>query len=611
MKASPYLIAEGLSVQRGTRQILDEVSVGIHPGDRIGVVGRNGSGKSTLLAALTGEPTDSGRLAAAAGIEIAMVGQRDDLPGDTVRQCLVGDRPAHEWASDPSVRAVLGGLVGGLDAPLFSAGLDTNVSGLSGGESRRIALASSLIRPWDLLLLDEPTNHLDLEAVGWLANHLKSLPSGRRAFVLVTHDRWLLDEVTSTTWEVTDGHVAEYQGGYAAHVLAKAQRDEQARTTESKRRNLMRKELAWLRRGAPARTSKAKFRVDAAEELIANEPPPRDSLALHRVATTRLGKTVIDVEDMTLRPQLNLDSVLEQATWNLGPGDRIGLLGPNGVGKTTLLRLLLGVDPPPTTGFVRRGKTVAAAVVDQRLSSADSDDRVSPWLKRTAEHAVVTTGKELTSTQLLEAFGFLGDAAWKRLGDLSGGERRRLEFLRVLLTGPNLLLLDEPTNDLDIDTLTVIEDLLDDWPGTLVVVSHDRYFLERTCDDVFVMLGDKKLRHAPGGVTEYLELRAQAAASSPPPSDIPDNQTRAHGNGSFERPARGSSQERYLRKQLAKLERQLSKLESLQAHLHQELAEAATDPPRLIALSKQLRENEDNQQQLEDEWLKASEELDG
>ena len=299
MKPSPYLVAEALSVQRGTRKVLDEVSVGIHPGDRIGVVGSNGSGKSTLLGALNGEPADAGRLAAASGIRIAMVGQSDELPGSTVRECLVGDRPAHEWASDASVRGILTGLVGGLDAPIFRDGLDTGVDGLSGGESRRIALVRALIQPWDLLLLDEPTNHLDLEAVSWLAAHLNSLPSGRRAFVLVTHDRWLLDEVTRSTWEVTNGKIAEYQGGYAAHILAKNQREEQERAAESKRRNLMRKELAWLRRGAPARTTKAKFRVDAAEELIANEPPPRDSLALHRVATARLGKTVIDVDDMT------------------------------------------------------------------------------------------------------------------------------------------------------------------------------------------------------------------------------------------------------------------------------------------------------------------------
>ena len=611
MKPSPYLVAEALSVQRGTRKVLDEVSVGIHPGDRIGVVGSNGSGKSTLLGALNGEPADAGRLAAASGIRIAMVGQSDELPGSTVRECLVGDRPAHEWASDASVRGILTGLVGGLDAPIFRDGLDTGVDGLSGGESRRIALVRALIQPWDLLLLDEPTNHLDLEAVSWLAAHLNSLPSGRRAFVLVTHDRWLLDEVTRSTWEVTNGKIAEYQGGYAAHILAKNQREEQERAAESKRRNLMRKELAWLRRGAPARTTKAKFRVDAAEELIANEPPPRDSLALHRVATARLGKTVIDVDDMTLRPQPELDPVLEGTTWNLGPGDRIGLLGPNGVGKTTLLRLLLGADPPPTTGFVRRGKTVSAAVVDQRLSSTDSDDRVSPWLKRTAEHALITTGKELTSTQLLEAFGFTGDAAWKRLGDLSGGERRRLEFLRVLLTGPNLLLLDEPTNDLDIDTLTVIEDLLDDWPGSLVVVSHDRYFLERTCDDVFVMLGDKKLRHAPGGVAEYLNLRANLKAAATSPSAAAADSPQISDQESPTKPARGSAEERELSKRLAKLERQISKLEKHRQDLHQQLAAAATDPPRLVSLSKQLKEDEEKQQLLEEEWLMTSEKLDG
>lgn len=612
MKPSPYLVAEDLAIRRGTRMVLDGVSVGVHPGDRIGVVGANGSGKTTLLEALAGAETDSGRVSLSGESRVAMVGQHDRLAGSTVREAIVGERSDHEWASDPNIRSVLTGLLGDVTVPLLSAGLDTATSGLSGGESRRVALAATLIKPWEVLLLDEPTNHLDLEAVGWLAQYLNAIPRGRKAVILVTHDRWLLDEVTTQTWEMVSGEIASYQGGYAAYVLAKAERRQQQQATESKRRNLARKELAWLRRGAPARTSKPKFRIDAAEALIANEPPPRDSLSLHRVATARLGKTVIDVENLTLRPNVGLTPVLEDVTWNLGPGQRIGLLGPNGAGKTTLLRLLLGKEPPPTEGFVRRGKTVAAAMVDQRLSEMDPDDRVGTWLKRTAEHAIVTTGQELSSSQLLESFGFTGDAAWKRLEDLSGGERRRLEVLRVLLTGPNLLLLDEPTNDLDIETLTVLEDLLDEWPGSLVVVSHDRYFLERVCDDIHMMTGDRKLRHAPGGVTEYLNLRKVAARQKKVATDI--ETTTAHAAAEANSPAKpapGSAKERELRKSLSRIERQLKRGETEQQRLHGELADAATDPERLLDLTAQLREQEQLQSDLEEEWLLISEQVDG
>ena len=612
MKASPYLVAEDLALRRGTRMVLDGISVGVHPGDRIGVVGANGSGKTTLLAALAGGETDSGRVSMSGDSRVVMVGQHDRLPGATVRAAIVGDRSDHEWASDPNIRSVLTGLLGGVTAPLLSAGLDSATEGLSGGESRRVALAAALIRSWDVLLLDEPTNHLDVEAVGWLAQYLNSIPRGRRAVILVTHDRWLLDEVTTQTWEMVSGDITSYQGGYAAYVLAKAERRQQQQAAESKRRNLARKELAWLRRGAPARTAKPKFRIDAAEALIADEPPPRDSLTLHRIASARLGKTVIDVEHLTLRPGADLAPVLEDVTWNLGPGQRIGLLGPNGAGKTTLLRLLLGEQPPPTEGFVRRGKTVAAAMVDQRLSELDPDDRVGTWLKRTAEHAVVTTGQELSSSQLLESFGFTGDAAWKRLGDLSGGERRRLQVLQVLLTGPNLLLLDEPTNDLDIETLTVLEDLLDEWPGSLVVVSHDRYFLERVCDDIYVMTGDQKIRHAPGGVAEYLDLRREMQAGKGTTrllAPAPDAESTA--TGPPQRPAPGSAEERELRKSLSRVERQLQRNETEQQRLHSELAAAATDPEQLLALTAELRKQEQLQSDLEEEWLMISEQVDG
>ncbi len=615
MKPSPFLVAEQIWVRRGTRMILDGVSVGIHPGDRIGVVGRNGGGKSTLLHALAGATLDAGRVTVSGSTRVRLLDQHDSLPFGDVRSVLVGDRPDHEWASDPAIREVLTGLLGGPQAPLLAQGLDTPTAGLSGGESRRVALAATLIGSWDVLMLDEPTNHLDIEAVAWLARHLRGMPKGRRAVVVVTHDRWLLDAVTDDTWEVVDGKVEAYEGGYAAYVLAKAERQRRVRTEDAKRRNLMRKELAWLRRGAPARTSKPKFRMDAAETLIGDEPPPRDPLTLHRVASTRLGKTVLDVENLTLCPAPGLPPVLQQVTWTLGPGDRIGLLGPNGAGKTTLLRLILGIEPPVSTGFVRRGKTVAPAIVDQRLTDSDPEDRVKPWLERTAQHALVTTGKELTTSQLLESFGFTGDAPWKRLGDLSGGERRRLEVLRVLLTGPNVLLLDEPTNDLDIDTLTVLEDVLDNWPGTLVVVSHDRYFLERVCDDIWMMLGDGRFRHAPGGVAEYLRLRSSGAGSAeqakpPRPGQPPDGQAAGGGTPS-DRPAPGSAADRQLRKSLARIERELARTEHTQQQLHVQLAGAATDPDRLITLTGELREQEQHQESLEDEWLDICERLDG
>lgn len=599
MKPTPFLVAENVVVQRGTRVILDEVSLGVHPGDRIGIVGRNGGGKTTLLRTLAGlaEP-DAGRVTRTGDVTTALVSQIDALPGDTVRDVLVGDAPEHEWASDSRVRDIMTGLLGDVTASFYRDGLQTALAGLSGGELRRVALAAALIRQPDVLLLDEPTNHLDIESVHWLAGHLRAWPGGRRALVLVTHDRWLLDEVTTQTWEVVDGSVESYEGGYAAFVLAKAERDRRSATEAAKRKNLVRKELAWLRRGAPARTSKPKFRIDAAETLIADEPAARDSLNLQRVATARLGKTVIDLEDVSLRPGPDLPEVLHRQTFLLGPGDRVGLLGPNGAGKTTLLRLLLGgADVPPSEGFVRRGKTVQPAVLGQRLADLDPEDRVLPWLKRSGEHVVVTSGDELTASQLLEMFGFTGDAPHKRLGDLSGGERRRLELLRILLSGPNLLMLDEPTNDLDIETLTVLEDVLDTWPGSLVVVSHDRYFLERVTDDVWTMLGDGRLRHLPGGVTDYLQLRA-APTSRPRP-----DATAAPTEG------RNSADERQLRKALTRVERQLERVAKDKDRLHLALAEAATDPDQLVTLGSQLKSLQDREAELEAEWLAAAEDL--
>jgi len=589
--------------------ILDDVSLGLHPGDRIGIVGRNGGGKTTLLTTLAGiASVDGGRVTRTGRTTVGLVIQADSLRGETVREVIIGDQEMHEWAGDSHARDVMTGLLGGTEAPLLSAGLDTPIAGMSGGESRRVALAATLLQQPDALLLDEPTNHLDIEAVQWLAGYLNALPA-KRAIAVVTHDRWLLDEVTSQTWEVVDGTVQQYDGGYAAFVLSKAERQRRGSVIDTKRRNLVRKELAWLRRGAPARTAKSKFRIDAAEEMISNEPPPRDSLALHRVATARLGKTVLDVENLTVWPADGVPEVLHDITWGLGPGDRIGLLGPNGAGKSTLLRLILDKDPPPFTGNVRRGKTVVPALVDQRLGTVDTEARVLQWLQQAGERVVVTSGDELTSSQLLESFGFTGDSAWKRLGDLSGGELRRLHLLRILLAGPNLLMLDEPTNDLDIETLNVLEDLLDTWPGTLVVVSHDRYFLERVCDDVWALLGDGDLRHLPNGVDEYLERRAGRPPGAEQPTPAKKATPTTQATPDTHAPTAGSAEDRQLRKEVARLERALTKAHTQKRRLHDQFAQAATNPDELAVLTKKLAELEATEAQLEDDWLIASESL--
>ena len=576
------VVTDSLTVRKGTNTVLAEVSLGLSDGDRIGVVGRNGSGKSTLLRALAGqEHADAGRVTVSGGTSVRLVTQHDTLPDGSVRQVVVGEGPVHEWASDPRIRAVVAGL-------LEESWLDQDTSSLSGGQSRRVALAAALVAQPDVLLLDEPTNHLDIEAIGWLAQHLLAWPRGRRAIVVVTHDRWFLDEVTERTWEVGAGVVDQYDGGYAAYVLAKAEREQQRQAIEARRQNLLRKELAWLRRGPPARTSKPKFRQDAALALIEDEPPPRDRLALQRVSMNRLGKQVLDLADVTVSPAPDVAPVLRHVTWGIGPGDRIGLLGRNGAGKTTLLRLLDG-QLDPAAGRVKRGKTVHPAIVDQRLPSIDADARVLPWLQEVGNRVEVSSGDELTPSQLLEQFGFTGDAPWKRLGDLSGGELRRLHLLRTFLSGANLLMLDEPTNDLDTETLTVLEDVLDTWPGSLIVVSHDRYFLERVCDDVWAVR-DGGLEHLPGGVEQYVT----AARPGPAPASV-----------------RTGGDTRTARKELSRVERELGKVQARIEGLHMAMADAATDGEALVGLGKDLADAQRDLEALENRWLEVAEQAEG
>ncbi|MCW2765078.1 MAG: transporter related protein, partial [Nocardioides sp.] len=467
---------ERVSKSYGVRPLLTDVSLGIGAGERIGVVGRNGDGKTTLLEVMTGlEPPDTGRVSMSRGLLIGYLHQGDELVDThSVREAVLGGREDHEWAADPRMREVVEVLLAGVE-------LDRTVLGLSGGERRRCSLAALLLGDHDLIVLDEPTNHLDVEAVAWLAQHVRGLSS---ALVVVTHDRWFLDEVCQWTWEVHDGVVDAYEGGYAAFVLAKAERTRQASASETRRQNLARKELAWLRRGPPARTSKPRFRIDAANALIEDVPPPRDRMELQKFATQRLGKDVIDIEDADLtRGEKRL---LAHATWRLGPGDRVGIVGVNGAGKTSVLSLLAG-DLSPSAGRVKHGRTIAIQHLTQQLDDLDPEGRVLATVEAIRRITKTTDGGEITASSMLERFGFTGDRLTARVGDLSGGERRRFQLLRLLLTEPNVLLLDEPTNDLDIETLNVLEDFLDGWPGTLVVVSHDRYFLERVTDSVWAL----------------------------------------------------------------------------------------------------------------------------
>ncbi len=573
----------------GVRPLLDDVSIGVGAGERIGVVGRNGDGKTTLLRVLAGlEEPDEGRVSRNRGLRLGFLTQGDDLePGATVRSAVLGELADHEWAADATTRETVEVLLAGVS-------LDRPVDGLSGGERRRCSLARLLLGDHDLVVLDEPTNHLDVEAVAWLARHLVRRTS---ALVVVTHDRWFLDEVCEQTWEVHDGVVDVYDGGYAAFVLAKAERQRQAAASESRRQNLMRKELAWLRRGAPARTSKPKFRMDAATQLIEDEPPPRDRFELQRFATQRLGKDVIDLEDVDLvRGERTL---LSHATWRLGPGDRVGLVGVNGAGKTSVLRLVSG-DLEPSAGRVRRGRTVALEHLTQALDEVDPEERVLPAVER-IKRVTKVVGGEITATSMLERFGFTGDRLTARIGDLSGGERRRFQLLRLLLSEPNVLLLDEPTNDLDIETLTVLEDFLDGWPGTLVVVSHDRYFLERVCDSVWALLDDGQISMLPRGVDDYLERREAALAAAVPAPAAP-----APGGAVGAAPAASAQELREARKAVARIDKQLARVAERETTLHARLAEHAADYEKLAELDAELRALGAEKEALEEEWLEAA-----
>ena len=576
---------ESVSKAYGERPLLAGVSTGVNAGDRIGVVGRNGAGKSTLLRVMAGdEPVDSGRVSAAGGAHVGMLRQNPAFdPEATILQAVVGQRATHEWAVEPRVREVLAGLLGGFD----DAVLDRRLGQLSGGERRRVELARLLVADLDLLLLDEPTNHLDVEIVAWLAAHLKQRAG--LALVVVTHDRWFLDEVCDRTWEVVGGSVEEYDGGYSAYVLAKAERLRQSAAAEARRNNLIRKELAWLRRGAPARTSKPKFRVEAANALISAEPPPRDSVELLSFANARLGRTVVEVQDATMA--VGSRTLLDHLTWNIGPGQRIGILGANGAGKTSLARMLLG-ELPPAAGRVVRGQTVRPAYLSQHLEELDPSWRVLEAVEQVAQRVDLGKGRELTASQLCERLGFSADGQWTPVADLSGGERRRLQLTRLLMGAPNVLVLDEPTNDFDVETLSALEDLLDGFAGTLLVVSHDRYFLERVCDDFVALLGDGRLRDLPGGVEEYLRLRTEADRAVAPVS-APAAPTSA-------------ALDRDAQKAMARLERQIDKLQQREARLHDQLAEHATDFARVAALHAELRDVEAERGALEEQWLELA-----
>ena len=567
------------------RALLERVSLGVSEGDRIGIVGRNGSGKSTLMKIIAAvEQPDQGRVTKANSVKIGLLSQVDKAdPNSTVGDVVIGDRAKHEWASDSGIREVFTGLFGGFDDHLFERKFST----LSGGEKRRVGLAKLLIDDLDLILLDEPTNHLDVEGVAWLAEHLNQRKN--LAVLVITHDRWFLDAVTDRTWEVVGGKVEEYDGGYSAFVLAKAERSRQASAMDARRNNLIRKELAWLRRGAPARTTKPKFRVDAANVLIAEEPAPRDQGELLKFARNRLGNTVYEAHHAQIRA--GEKELIDDLYWNVGPGDRIGIVGVNGAGKTTLMRTLAG-EIPPYAGKLVTGVTVKAAFLTQHLDELNPTWRVLEAVEKVASHIELGNGKSLSASQLCERLGFDKDSQWTPVGDLSGGEKRRLQLTRLLMDSPNVLLLDEPTNDFDIETLTELEDLLDSYGGTLIVISHDRYFLERVCDRFVGLLGDKELRDLPRGVDQYLEQRAESLQK-------PVEATKGKSQSS-------AAEQRQLKKDLVRVERQIQKAKEKIAELESAQEKAAFDPTELIRISAELETQRAEINSREEEWLEIT-----
>ncbi|PDQ34813.1 MAG: ABC transporter ATP-binding protein [Candidatus Lumbricidophila eiseniae] len=602
--------AESIRLEYPTRIVFDSVTIGINEGDRIGIVGRNGDGKSSLLRMLAGvQSPDRGRVTRRGGVMVGVLDQADTLDdATTVSATIVGDRDEHDWAGIPLVRDVIAGLVA--DLPW-----DASINTLSGGQRRRVALAALLVNEWDILALDEPTNHLDVEGIAWLADHLRRRwPKNAGGLLVVTHDRWFLDEVSTATWEVHDRIVEPFEGGYAAYVLQRVERNRQAATVESKRQNLLRKELAWLRRGAPARTSKPRFRIDAANALIADIPPLRNRVELSRLATARLGKDVIDLVEASVA--FHGRGVLQDIEWRIAPGERTAILGPNGAGKSTLLGLLAGTVTP-TGGRVKRGKTVQLGILDQTFTDlADiASDRVREVLARTKTTFTVE-GKDLTPAQLLERLGFAREHLSTRVGELSGGQRRRLQFLLVLLAEPNVLILDEPTNDVDTDMLAAIEDLLDSWPGTLIVVSHDRYLVERVTDQQYAII-DGRLRHLPGGVDEYLRIRANdhsligsgSGVSGVTTETGSDADGASHSRSSALTPL-SSADERMVKKEVAAIERKLARIAEQVSAIHDQMAaHDQSDYQELTRMMESLARLSTETAGLEERWFELSERL--
>jgi ATPase subunit of ABC transporter with duplicated ATPase domains len=586
--------AENISLEFPTKQVFKNLTIGVNEGDRIGIVGRNGDGKSTLMKLLSKRmEADSGRVTHRSDLRIGILDQADVLDHSmTIGEAVVGETPEHVWAGNPKVRDVISGLLNDLDWA-------KPIGQLSGGQRRRVALAALLAKDWDIVMLDEPTNHLDIEGVAWLAEHLNQRwPASQGGLLVVTHDRWFLDAICTLTWEVHDGIIDPFEGGYAAYILQRAERDRSAAATEARRQNLLRKELAWLRRGAPARTSKPKFRLDAASELIAGEPDPRNKLELQKLATARLGKDVIDVENLSY--SAGEQQLLNDVTWRIGPGDRVGLVGVNGAGKTTLLRLVEGLLKP-AAGRVKLGKTVKIATLSQEVKELQEfyGDRIFQLLAREKATFITAGGKEFSPSQLIEQLGFDSAQLQTPIEDLSGGQKRRLQFMRLLMGEPNVLILDEPTNDLDTDMLAAMEDLLDSWPGTLIVVTHDRYLLERVTDMQYALLGDGHLRHLPGGVDEYLKLRRLSLTPS-----------KSEKAQQAPTEALSGAEKRDAEKNISRIERALEKLSNEETALHGKMAaHDQSDYEGLAKFAKQQQELNEKRENLELEWLETTERL--